>query len=100
MLIRYRDGRFITYDSEDGLPHDIAVRIEEDEAGNLWMTWVGTVTRFDGERFQNFGPEALTDGVTGRAGPSCLGAPGGPTTPRASTSWSQDECAPTQSRGD
>jgi len=57
MLIRYRDGRFTTYTSENGLPHATAIRIEEDAAGDLWITWVGTITRYDGERFYNFGPD-------------------------------------------
>jgi signal transduction histidine kinase/ligand-binding sensor domain-containing protein len=59
MLIRYRDGKFITYTVEDGLPHAIASRIEEDERGNLWINWYSsdvhpTATKFDGERFVNY----------------------------------------------
>jgi ligand-binding sensor domain-containing protein/signal transduction histidine kinase len=64
MLIRYRNGRFVTYGREDGLPHVEAIRIEEDDAGDLWITWVGTITRFNGEHFQNFGPDHFADQVT------------------------------------
>ena len=55
MLIRYQDARFVTYTSKDGLPHAGAVRIEEDDEGCLWVTWVGRITRFDGRRFVNLG---------------------------------------------
>jgi len=33
MLIRYRDGHFNTFSSQDGLPHAGAIRIEEDRFG-------------------------------------------------------------------
>ena len=59
MLIRYRDGRFVTYTSKDGLPLAVAVRIEEDDEGCLWVTWVGSMTRFDGQRFVEFEAGAL-----------------------------------------
>ncbi len=68
MLIRYRDGRFITYSSEDGLPYAGAIRIEEDDAGHLWITWIGRVTLFDGERFQNFGPDHFANRVAAPPG--------------------------------
>ncbi len=71
MLIRYRNGKFSTYTGENGLPHAIAVRLEEDEAGNLWINWTGeviAVTKFDGERFINFKPEDFTHGVYGEIG--------------------------------
>jgi signal transduction histidine kinase/ligand-binding sensor domain-containing protein len=53
LLIRYRDGRFTTYGRKDGLPNAAAARIEEDDEGNLWVTWVGSVTKYDGHRFLN-----------------------------------------------
>ena len=55
MLIRHQDGRFVTYSARDGVPQAAAVRIEEDDQGCLWVTWVDGITRFDGQRFVNFG---------------------------------------------
>jgi len=63
MLIRYRAGHFNTFSSQDGLPHAGAIRIEEDDEGDLWITWVGSVTRFDGERFLTFGPDHFANRV-------------------------------------
>lgn len=71
MLIRYRDGKFKTYTGEDGLPHSIAIRIEEDEEGNLWITWVGlniAITKFDGKHFVNYKPGDFPHGVSGDMG--------------------------------
>lgn len=68
MLIRYRNGKFKTYTAEDGLPQAQAARIEEDDGGNLWITWHGAiiaVTRFDGERFVNYKPEDFGRGLSG-----------------------------------
>ena len=56
MILRYRDGRFETFGPEHGAPADIALRIEEDDAGVIWITWVAVVTRFDGETFTTFRP--------------------------------------------
>jgi signal transduction histidine kinase/ligand-binding sensor domain-containing protein len=63
MLIRYEHGRFTTFSSRDGLPHAGAVRIEEDDEGGLWVTWIGRITRFDGQRFETFGPERFANRV-------------------------------------
>ncbi len=63
MVIRYRSGRFTTYAKKDGLPHAVAVRIEEDDEGNLWITWTGNVTKYDGRRFLNFGADHFADRV-------------------------------------
>ena len=70
MLIRHHDGRFRTFTREDGLPQAVAFRIEEDDAGRLWITWQDVVTRYDGVRFVNFGPGDFPRGVRGRTGPS------------------------------
>jgi ligand-binding sensor domain-containing protein/signal transduction histidine kinase len=61
MLIRYHAGRFTTYDRKDGLPlagtpAASVARIEEDEAGSLWVTWFGAVTRLAGTDITNFVP--------------------------------------------
>ncbi|MCI0401187.1 MAG: hypothetical protein L0Z68_07805 [Gammaproteobacteria bacterium] len=68
MLIRYRDGKFRTYTVDDGLPYAQTSRIEEDDEGNLWITWHGAataVTKFDGERFINYKPGDFAHGVSG-----------------------------------
>ncbi len=59
MLIRYRDGMFTTYTVEDTLHSEEVFRIEEDDAGNLWITGRGVVFKFDGERFVNYRPETV-----------------------------------------
>ena len=63
MVIRYRNERFTTFRMSDGQPQMPAVRIEEDEAGRLWIAWVGALTRFDGQRFINVSPTDFTEGV-------------------------------------
>jgi signal transduction histidine kinase/ligand-binding sensor domain-containing protein len=83
MLIRHRDGRFRTFTRDDGLPQAVALRIEEDAQGRLWITWLNVVTRYDGVRFVNFGPGDFPRGVRGRTGPRF---PPGP----ASVWWSLD----------
>ncbi len=37
VLIRYQAGQFTSYTARDGLPPDSIVRIEEDDAGGLWL---------------------------------------------------------------
>jgi ligand-binding sensor domain-containing protein/signal transduction histidine kinase len=61
MLIRYQDGRFTTYGRKDGLPKAGSpaaggARIEDDDQGNLWVTWIDAVTRLVGPQFTNFVP--------------------------------------------
>ncbi len=59
----YRNGVFHTYTKEDGLPDALIRQIFQDREGNLWLgTNGGGVSRFDGERFQNFG---VADGLAG-----------------------------------
>ena len=60
MLIRYRDEHFTTFRMGGGLG---AVRIEEDEAGRLWIAWVGALTRFDGQHFVTLTAADLREGV-------------------------------------
>jgi ligand-binding sensor domain-containing protein len=62
LLIRYREGRFETFRSP-GEQNAGAVRIEEAEDGVLWITGVGRLGRFDGERLTYTGPEILADPV-------------------------------------
>ena len=50
MLIRYRDGRFISFTSEHGLPAVNTLRLDVSADGRLWITSLANVTSFDGER--------------------------------------------------
>lgn len=63
MLIRYRDGVFTTFDRHDGLAGGVAMRLDEDPDGNIWITWKDTVTQFDGETFTNYLPGDLPHDV-------------------------------------
>jgi signal transduction histidine kinase/ligand-binding sensor domain-containing protein len=54
MLIRYRDGLFTTYTSKHGLPHAVALRIDEDAERNLWITWTDRITKHDGTTFVTY----------------------------------------------
>jgi len=49
--IRFQDGRFTRFGTEDGLPSDTIRAILEDDAGRLWLGTGGGVCWFDGERF-------------------------------------------------
>ena len=64
MLIRHRHGQFFTYNREHGLPHASAGRIEEDDRGHLWVSWVGGLTKFDGQRFVNLHADHFAGRVT------------------------------------
>jgi ligand-binding sensor domain-containing protein/signal transduction histidine kinase len=59
MLVRYRGGRFTTFGREHGLPPVGGVRIEEDEDGVLWVSWLDRFTRYDGTRFETLLPSQL-----------------------------------------
>ncbi|MGE3844935.1 MAG: two-component regulator propeller domain-containing protein, partial [Vicinamibacterales bacterium] len=79
-LIEFRDGRFSTYGSEDGLPSGQAIRIEEDEEHNLWISWMeeatrdGIITRFgNGKAVTHRGGE-LPHGVAPPRKPLEVGA--------------------------
>jgi signal transduction histidine kinase/ligand-binding sensor domain-containing protein len=63
VLLRYRDGRFSTFTSDDGLPGRAVLRIDESDSGDIWVTWDAAVTRFDGETFTNYRPGDLAHGV-------------------------------------
>jgi signal transduction histidine kinase/streptogramin lyase len=61
MLIRYQAGRFTTFGRKDGLPRAGlptagVARIEEDDGGSLWVTWIDAITRLVGPQFTNFVP--------------------------------------------
>ena len=55
-LIHFRDGRFTTYTSRDGLPCDRIRSLLLDPKGDLWIgTWGGGLARFSRGRFETFG---------------------------------------------
>jgi ligand-binding sensor domain-containing protein/signal transduction histidine kinase len=54
-LIRFRDGRFTTYTTVDGLSHNGVRSIYEDRRGNLWIgTDGGGLSRFRDGNFTSF----------------------------------------------
>jgi len=55
-LLRYRDGRFTTFDVDDGLTGRAVIRIDDGDAGDIWIVWEDHMTRFDGERFVSYRP--------------------------------------------
>lgn len=70
MLLRYRDGRFTTFDGADGFHATIVLRIDEDAAGGLWLTSIDRVVRYDGRRFDTFEPGDFPLDVRPRDGPT------------------------------
>jgi len=63
MVLRYWAGRFDTFGQAAGVPADRALRIEEDAAGVIWITWLDAVSSFNGESFVTFAPGAFARGV-------------------------------------
>lgn len=63
MLMRYRDGQFRTYGAKDGFVAEQVFSIENGHDGALWVTSVGRMTRFDGQRFETFVPGDLPRNV-------------------------------------
>lgn len=49
----YVSRRWIT---DDGLPHNVVTRIQQDRAGFLWLATLAGLTRFDGREFKVFLP--------------------------------------------
>lgn len=65
-VLRYRDGRFTTFDDDDGLTGRAVIRIDDGEAGHIWITWEDHVTRFDGQGFVGYRPADFPHGVRPR----------------------------------
>ena len=58
-LTCYRDGRFRTYTSRDGLPSSSVWRISTDPAGGVWAaTWRGELFHFDGTTVHRYASPA------------------------------------------
>jgi ligand-binding sensor domain-containing protein len=53
-LTRFADGAFVSYDEDDGLPHNLVFAVLEDRAARLWVgTQTGLALRH-GDRFETF----------------------------------------------
>jgi len=63
MLIRYRAARFTTFGEECGLPAANTLRLDESDDGQLWITYVDAMVRFDGAHAVAFLPSDFPDGV-------------------------------------
>jgi ligand-binding sensor domain-containing protein/signal transduction histidine kinase len=50
-LTRFKDGRFKTFTTSDGLPGDVVTRIEKDSAGDLWIATSGGFSRYSHGHF-------------------------------------------------
>jgi PAS domain S-box-containing protein len=50
-LCRYKDGRFTTWTTKDGLPHDAVRGLDEDRGGALWFGTRAGLVRFEDGRF-------------------------------------------------
>jgi ligand-binding sensor domain-containing protein len=63
LLVRYRDGEFFTFTSEQGLAPDEILWIEEDAQGSLWLTGTKSITRWQDGRGTVYAPEAYLPGL-------------------------------------
>lgn len=50
-LTRFKDGRFKTFTTSDGLPDDVVTRIEKDSSGDLWIATSSGLSRYSHGRF-------------------------------------------------
>jgi PAS domain S-box-containing protein len=54
-VLRYKDGRFIAFIPEDGLPRNHVVSLSEDQEGGIWFKTEGEgLTRFKDGRFTTY----------------------------------------------
>lgn len=55
-LYNRADGKFMSYQSEDGLPNDIILALAEDNQGNIWMTGSNGLSclNYQTRRFTNY----------------------------------------------
>jgi ligand-binding sensor domain-containing protein/two-component sensor histidine kinase len=60
-LTLYKDGRFKTYTTNDGLPDDVIRRLAKDREGNIWLTTSNGAARFSRGVFTQF---TTRDGLT------------------------------------
>lgn len=53
-LVRYTNGEFKTYTTDDGIPHKKVLVLFEDVNGNIWLGTKKGATKFDGKNFTTF----------------------------------------------
>ncbi len=78
-LLRYRDGEFVTYSSEDGLPSPTIYQIVEDDQSHLWISLDLGIARLAKEELDDYARGAVprlharlydrSDGMKSYAGP-------------------------------
>lgn len=51
-----------SWNTDQGLPHNVVTRIQQDHAGYLWLATLAGLTRFDGREFKVFPVPATTSG--------------------------------------
>jgi diguanylate cyclase (GGDEF)-like protein len=82
-LTRWKDGKFRTFTTKDGLPDDVVLALLEDRAGDLWIGTSEGLARRRGERFETFtvkdglGSSKILCLAEDRAGDLWIGTRGG-----------------------
>lgn len=61
-LIRFRDGKFTAYTSQNGLPSDVVKSVCEDADGGLWVGTAAGLSRFEDGKFVTY---TSRDGLAG-----------------------------------
>ena len=56
-LVQYRDGRFRTFTTKQGLPDSAIISVYADPSGALWVVAGGYLSRFENGEFTTFAPE-------------------------------------------
>lgn len=70
-LTRYRDGKFHTYTTADGLPHALVITVRRTPEGALLAMTAGGLARMQGERFEVVSTDKTSfDSEIGIQGPS------------------------------
>ena len=54
---KYDGAEFSHFNTEDGLPANVVLKIAEDSAGNMWFGCLGGLVRYDGTAFATFTTE-------------------------------------------
>ncbi|PIO48458.1 MAG: hypothetical protein CMR00_04915 [[Chlorobium] sp. 445] len=56
-LNRFKDGKFLTYTSKQGLVDDIVYGVLQDRDGSYWIATAGGVSHFINGKFVNYTPQ-------------------------------------------